>query len=386
MPNDPPNAATAAADATKRDEDAKKFGRWEGPFSIENVACHATLLPNKKVVCWSRRSNPMSPTTSMDEQRTNAFLIDVSDTRNPSCSYTKNQPLSSSDNGQSVITPKNGPISLFCSGHCLQPDGNLFVVGGHIQDGKGLQSACVYDYDKDLWTTKKPGKFGRWYPSALTMPDSSVLVMSGDDWATGRVIVSEVWRNDAFEKKIVPSPPGQQIPLYPRLHPDPFGQVFMTGPNEQSLFLDMTPIPTGETTGLWGPIKNELKRTAGGAENGASVTYDAGKVLWVGGGNGPPRIQGIGGPGNTMTEIIDLTDPSPKWTTNSDWNMKSSRRHHNLTVLPDGKVLATGGSGGDGFNDLRPGQPVHEAEMWDPDTKKWNRMAAEKTDRCYHGM
>ena len=329
----------------------------------------------------------MSPTASENEQKTNAFLIELSLSPRfeAKCEYTVNQPTASPSNKQDMIEQKDGPISLFCSGHSLLSDGSLFVVGGHIKDFLGLQSACVYDYRTNRWTVKEPGEHGRWYPTALTMPDSSVLVMSGKDEKDTLVVRSEIWRGDRFDTKIVPSPTGAPLPLYPRLHLDPWGKVFMTGPLEQGLFLDMTAIPDKATIGKWIEADAGQRRKAA-SENGASVTYDVGKILWVGGGNGKPRIPGIGGPGSIVTEIINLNDPSPKWSTDPKWNMNFPRRHHNLTVLPDGKVLATGGTRGDGFNDLRPGEPVHEAELWDPVTKVWTVMAAENTDRCYHGV
>ena len=44
--------------------------------------------------------------------------------------------------------------------------------------------------------------------------------------------------------------------------------------------------------------------------------------------------------------------------------MAIARRQHNMTLLPDGKVLATGGSGGGGFDNQN--SPVYPAEMWIP--------------------
>ena len=64
--------------------------------------------------------------------------------------------------------------------------------------------------------------------------------------------------------------------------------------------------------------------------------------------------------------------------------MQFPRRQHNATILADGGVLVTGGTSGPGFNDLSPGKPVHVAELWDPATEQWTRLAAEDVDRCLH--
>jgi hypothetical protein len=62
--------------------------------------------------------------------------------------------------------------------------------------------------------------------------------------------------------------------------------------------------------------------------------------------------------------------------------MATARRQHNLTLLPDGKVLATGGSGGGGFDNQN--SPVYPVEMWDPATGTWSTMASITTYRGYH--
>jgi hypothetical protein len=63
--------------------------------------------------------------------------------------------------------------------------------------------------------------------------------------------------------------------------------------------------------------------------------------------------------------------------------MAFARRHHNLTVLPTGEVLATGGVAGTKFNDLT--KPVRAAEIWNPSNKKWRTLASNAVTRGYHG-
>ena len=62
--------------------------------------------------------------------------------------------------------------------------------------------------------------------------------------------------------------------------------------------------------------------------------------------------------------------------------MANARRQLNATLLPDGKVLVTGGSSGPGFDDSS--NPVFPAEIWDPATKMWSTMASLSVLRGYH--
>ncbi|HUB61255.1 MAG TPA: galactose oxidase early set domain-containing protein, partial [Puia sp.] len=81
-------------------------------------------------------------------------------------------------------------------------------------------------------------------------------------------------------------------------------------------------------------------------------------------------------------ETIDLNAPNPAWTLVAPMNFP--RRQHNATLLPDGTVLVTGGTQGQNFDNLDQGEPVHVAEIWDPGSGVWIKMAAESVDRCYH--
>ena len=63
--------------------------------------------------------------------------------------------------------------------------------------------------------------------------------------------------------------------------------------------------------------------------------------------------------------------------------MANGRRQHNLTVLADGTVLATGGNySGAGLVDMNAG--VYNAELWNPASGTWKTLAAEQVTRQYH--
>ena len=112
--------------------------------------------------------------------------------------------------------------------------------------------------------------------------------------------------------------------------------------------------------------------------------YEPGKVLYVGGGGytswGSPDPKA---PAPTATaETIDLTASGPHWVSTDP--MRFGRRHLNATILPDGKVLITGGTSAGGFNTLSGA--VHAAEVWDPSTRHWTQLASNTVDRGYHSV
>jgi hypothetical protein len=62
--------------------------------------------------------------------------------------------------------------------------------------------------------------------------------------------------------------------------------------------------------------------------------------------------------------------------------MAHARRQLNATILADGKVLVTGGTGSPGFNDGTAS--VYATEMWDPETETWSMVADMRVRRLYH--
>ena len=87
------------------------------------------------------------------------------------------------------------------------------------------------------------------------------------------------------------------------------------------------------------------------------------------------------GPSASTTYVLDMTQPSPAWQQTP--SMVYPRSFMNLTTLPDGTVLATGGetdkNGGNISN------AVYAAELWTPQTRTWRTMSSMQTPREYHG-
>ncbi|MBV8995605.1 MAG: hypothetical protein JO287_18335, partial [Pseudonocardiales bacterium] len=331
-----------------------QLGRWDPVFELPNVAIHTHVLPNGKVLFWGRRGHP---TGSMHERECTPYVWDPG-------------------TGELTATPQpkradGTKINLFCSGHAFLPDGRLLVVGGHLTDGDGLDQACVYDYRTNTWTALPVMNDRRWYPTVSALPDGTVLVSSGSYQENGRVLINEVpqiWNG----RQWTPAAHFAGLPLYPRLHVAPSGQIFASGPNAKTDILDTAgQVPWAALPWPW------KARYNGERHYGPSVMYDAGKVIYIGGGNDATTDVPT-----AAAEIVDLCADPPAWREIS--SMQFPRRQHNATILADGSVLVTGGTSGHGFNDLSPGKPVHVAELWDPATEKWTRLATEDVDRCYH--
>jgi hypothetical protein len=80
------------------------------------------------------------------------------------------------------------------------------------------------------------------------------------------------------------------------------------------------------------------------------------------------------------TAVLDMNATSPAWRSTAP--MAYPRSYQNLTLLPDGTVLASGGMTDSDGTDLS--KAVLPAEIWNPDTETWTTVASEQIGREYH--
>jgi Domain of unknown function (DUF1929)/Glyoxal oxidase N-terminus/Bacterial Ig-like domain (group 1) len=304
-------------------------GQWAAPVSMPLVGIHISLLPNGKVLMFSRTTQP--------------YMWDPS---NP---------------GTFNIMPVS--TNVFCSGHTLLGDGTLFVVGGHIAEDTGLPDLNLFNPNGNVWSRQPNMVVGRWYPTATVLGNGEVLVLGGRDENKEYSTIPEIWSPQTGWRQLTGPGVARPMPYYPRMFVAPNGKTFFAGPWQTTRYFDQS------GNGEWEPVIPRVidrNRTYGSA-----VMYESGKILVVGGAD-PPE--------NTA-ETIDLNQASPSWTMTG--SMAYKRRHNTATVLPDGQVLVTGGSSAPGFNNETGA--VLTPEMWNPQTGVWTAMAPHRFGRVYHG-
>lgn len=303
------------------------LGKWSAPFPWPIVAVHLHLLPNGRVLSWGRLGSPQvwDPAT-----------------------------------GQFTEAPSS--TMVFCSGHTFLPDGRLLVTGGHLDDLRGLPDANIFDATTQAWTRVEPMRHGRWYPTSTTLSNGEILTLAGTDESGDEVSLPEVWTGTSWR-----SLAGAEriLPYYPRTFVAPNGLVFYAGELQQTAYLE--PIGAGGWTAV-------AASNYGRRDYGSAVMYQPGKVMIVGGSD-PPN-----GAPTSSAELIDLNQSSPSWRYTG--HMAHARRQFNATLLPNGEVLATGGTSSSGFSD--PAGAVRAAEVWNPRTERWSLLASSQVSRVYH--
>src|ERR1700688_2170752 len=267
-----------------------------------------------------------------------------------------------------TITTQPVLWDMFCNGMVVLPDGRPFIFGGNLSYSPflGEPRTSVYDPSTGIFTDQQNMAHGRWYPTGTILGDGRVMVFSGltETGATNTAVeiytVGSGW-GPAFNAPWTP-------PLYPRMHLLPNGTVFYEG--------------SGATSATFHPSTNSWTTNAE-TTNFKYRTYGSSVLLPLTPANGySPRVMIFGGanPSTSTTEIIDLSVPTPQWVYGP--NMSQPRIEMNATLLPNGKVLALGGS----LNDEDTSSASLNADLYDPDSNTFSSAGTESFARLYHSV
>ena len=310
------------------------LGEWGPVVDWPVIGVHVALLPNGKVLAYDSIGDNATETYPV-QNTTRATIWDpVTGTQTP-------------------VTVDTG-FNIFCSGLAHLVDGRLFLAGGNKdQQLNGIVQTHLFDPVTNRWSLGPNMAAGRWYPTVTPLTNGEMLITSG------RVDTPEVRTLSGNLRSL--STASLSLPLYPWMDVAPNGLAFYSGPDQTLRALN----PAG--TGAWQTFG---QRDAINRDYGGHAIYDIGKMLVAG-----------GGPSTKDARVVDFNGSTPQVSSTAP--MAFGRRQHNLTVLADGSVLATGGnSSGAGLVDLNAG--VYPAEQWNPDTGQWRTLAPMQVTRQYH--
>lgn len=281
-----------------------------------------------------------------------------------------------------LLLSSNADEDLFCSGHVVGRDGKVLVFGGtdktYLPTTAGLrttyffdprastQTCCNEPLPRLPWTRRSELMTDRrWYPTQTVLADGRVLTVSGITIQPGQSNLPERYDYNAFTwTSLTSAAPYDSMTLYPFMFvvPDSAGTVVHVGPKFKNGRIEKMVNPD-----LASPSWADF--AASSLHGASAVMYDKGKVLKSGGrppGTNPDTVMV-----KTGAEVISLLTSQVTAT----GNMNRRRHYHNLTVLPNGRVLATGGA-----IRARGGVPwcseaVYETEIWNPGDGTWTLVA-----------
>ena len=385
--------------------DPSVYGEWEPiKYRFQHLPVHIALLHTGKVLAFGGSGN--DPKYLDDPFPAEIFEPDEIGKQNGKVYVISNEGIQG---------------DVFCSGHAFLPDGKLLVAGGTykydnslfgipIPPFRGLEHSYLFDPLSLNWQRMPNMGSTRWYPTCIMVPDGSVVVMAGLTKGFPWVFLNKIEVFSPKREWATLKDADRWLPLYPRLHLLPNGEIFYTGSyNTHYTFpFSVTSFPSSALntkTGKWRIIGNphNLKR-----EEGTTVIlpltppgYTA-QVLLIAGGT----LQGKDAISNV--EKIDFSENDPKY---QDFEpLKHPRYYAYPVILPDKSILVLGGKSGqkghlhddsthhhqhqhhhpeDGM-EHHPEDIEHhpdavlEPELLDPKTNKWIPMADMKVDRLYH--
>jgi hypothetical protein len=309
---------------------------------------------------------------------------------------------------------------IFCGDIAQMADGRHMIVGGtdwynepsvlEKADGdpinvgvvelEGLRQARIFDWrlndGEGDWRATDTMKYGRWYPTNITLPNGNQMAFSGTTKLVkstqgSQVTRAEVWdRESETWSEAYSGPAGDKtMPQNSRMFIAPNGKPFylghgqMWGPFGQSvdeaLFGQQAFFNT--ETNSWENAGTILPRSSPAASMlPMSAPFDEMKILSVGGTLGPP-------PGSYFAvNTTDITTVRADGTVINEAgpNAIHPRWFGNATPLPTGEVLITHGAKNDEV--IVPGIeiPTPQPEIYDPVTNSFREMATPERIRTYH--
>lgn len=313
---------------TTAGESSSTVGEWQTIPNWSYPTVHVSLLYTGDLLLWSW--NPAADKTKLWDPSTQTFS-DV--------------PISN---------------NIFCAGHATLSDGRIVTAGGHISNNVGTKNINIFDPATKKWTAGPMMRDGRWYPNVSVLPNDKVVITTGDITTSAMANIPEVYDPRANSLTALTNISTKEIVGYSAQFPTIDEKVAIISNSTRNLqILDIA-------------AKSWAYKNQSPINGGSSVQYRPGKILSTGG-------RASDGKSDYKAALVDLSQANPVWRTIAP--MKFPRKYHNLVNLPDGKVLAVGGADTPSTN---AALGALATELWDPETEAWTTTAPMSVRRLYH--
>jgi len=315
--------------------------------------------------------------------------------------------------------PADNDADMFCADLVQLADGRLLIAGGTdsysqpalpydlptvggwgVPELEGLRNSRIFDPATGTFAKTSPMKYGRWYPTLVTLPNGNVLVAGGVTKLVKNAQLGNVRRTETFSlttsrwsENYTGMSSENSLPLYPRLHLMPNGKIFYNGVGQMN---GLGPTGWAADEPLWslaqffnpqtkaweivGPTQFGIRGGAFSVMLPLKPPYDKATLL-IGGGTLLPTPSTF-----VALPIVERVTVDKQGNVSNAMaaSLQHARWFGTPVLLPDGKIAVFSGATADEV--LIPGleSAVREAEMYDPATDTWSSIGSDARDRTYH--
>jgi hypothetical protein len=329
-------------------------GFFGPPFPWPIIPLHMALLPDGSVMSYG---------TDQQGRQGGQIIYDVWD------------PKLGIGTAAHTILPNTTVTDLFCSAASLigagltgskDLTGKLLITGGDVTFGGvrnySADNVNVFNPKNNTLTASGVMQYPRWYPSIITLRNGDKLLLGGrvSLRATDSPLPPEVFHPGSGWRTLQGmSISGRLEWVYPRGFVGFDGAVILLEHSGKIFRITTDGAGTMQDTGsLTSHGKGEV------AYWYPSVMFAPFKVLTV--------------RADKRAQVVDISSFPPVVTDVA--NLNYDRIWGNATVLPDGKILVTGGSGV--INELT--NVAYQSEIFDPAIGTWTLGASASIPRLYH--
>lgn len=331
--------------------DVEGDGEWSPVHSLGLIAIHAMVLPDGKVLAYG---------TNEDGTQSGQFVYALFDPKT----------------GAHKILQQTTGTDIFCTTLSVDPlTGNIMIMGGDQrgEDGVynyGVNDVVLFDYKtEEIRTAEFDEMFhARWYGTSVNLPNGEILVVGGKDDLGGGSGTPEVYNPIEGFRELT----GAHIETmdgsfargwwYPQVWVNSSGDVFVTEGGGQNTAYKMTTDGTG-TLDILGTLPFEARLQQPG-------------IMFR-----PDQVAQIGNEGGIWVADISDLSQAPTWTMVAQ--LDDSRADGGLSMLPDGRVIITGGAL-DHLRDNQLDNANYDPVIWDPESNSLESLADPELARLYH--